>query len=246
MKEELIKLGFSENEARTYLELLKVGQTTTTILAKRLHIHRGYIYDILDKLIEKGIVSVIKKNGKKHFEAHSPNEILNFINEQKIKLENYEKDFNKILPELNNLKLNNKQNILLFEGKEALKNIFEDIIIQKRDIFVFGASGKLPNEMENYYFRWNRQRVKNKINLRIIYNQRQIAEKENTVEETKFVEKRYLEFDKDNPSSTMLYADKLAIIIWIDRPLITLIESKEAYELYKNYFEAFWKLAKEI
>ena len=243
-----MKLGFSENEARTYLELLKIGGTTTTTLAKKLNLHRGYIYEILDKLIQKGIVSVIKKNGKKHFEAVPPSKIFGYIEDQTIKLEKSKKDFEKILPALNNLRELSKkgQEVLLFEGKKALMNIMNDIILQKKPIFTFGASGKFPKEMDSYYFLWNKQRVKNKISLQIVYNKKEIGQLEASHLENAYVEKRYLDFDKDNPMSTMLYADKVVIIIWIQEPVILLIESKEGYNLYKKYFDVFWKSAKKI
>lgn len=248
MKEELMRIGFSENEARVYLELLRNNSVTTTFLAKRLNLHRGYIYEILDKLIEKGVVSSIKKNGKKHFEAFPPNEILAYIEEQKSKIKSYESDFKKILPDLNKIKESgtSKQKVLLFEGKNALKSIFEDILQCKEELFVFGASGKFPAEMEPYYSLWNRQRVKNRISLNIIYNNKEIGMQESTKFETKFVNKKYLDFDKNNPTSVMLYSDKIAIIIWIEEPIITLIQSKEANAMYKRYFDTFWKQAKPI
>lgn len=247
MEAELTKLGLSINEAKTYLELLKNKEVTTTFLAKKLDLHRGYIYDVLNKLIEKGFVSVIKKNGKKHFEAVPPANIIGYIEEQKNKLESYEKDFKKTLPQLEELRKFNKkeQNVMLLDGKEALRNVLENMLIKKQEILVFGATGKFSKEMENYYFNWNKRRVKNKINLKIIYNSKDIAKLENSPEETLYVEKKILEFDKENPASTMITSDKVALVIWIDKPIITLIESKEVAQLYKRYFEEMWKIAKK-
>jgi sugar-specific transcriptional regulator TrmB len=246
MEEELMKLGLSRNEANTYLELLRNKESTTTFLAKKLDLHRGYIYDVLDKLIEKGLVSVIKKNGKKHFEAVPPKNIIGYIEQQKKKIEDYEEDFKKILPQLESIKDKNKttNSILLLEGKEAFKNIMEEILYQKKEILVFGAAGKFPAEMENYYFNWNKRRVKNKVLLKIIYNRRGQANKENSPEETKYVEKRILKFEEQNPASTIICGNKVAIIIWIDKPVITLVDSLEASKLYRRYFEAFWNIAK--
>lgn len=248
MKERLMKLGFSENEAKTYLELLRNGATTTTWLAKKLNLHRGYIYEILDKLIEKGVVSSIKKNGKKNFEAFPPSEILAYIEEQKEKIQARESDFKKILPELNKIHemKRSKQRIFLFEGKKALKSILESALENNKEMLVFGAAGKFPRGMTDYYFNWNKRRAKNKINLKIVYNSKEVGIKESSKEETTYVEKRYLRFDQDNPASVFLYSDKVAIVIWVEEPIINLIESKEAYEMYKRYFETFWKQSKPI
>jgi sugar-specific transcriptional regulator TrmB len=246
MEEELRKIGLSPNEARTYLELLKNPESTTTLLAKKLNLHRGYIYDVLDKLIEKGLVGVIKKNGKKHFEAVPPKNIIGFIEQQKKKVDDYEKEFMKILPSLEDIKNKNfnSPKIMLLEGQEAMRNVLEDFLSQKIDLLVFGAAGKFPKEMENYYINWSKRRVKNKIPLKIIYNNKKIAEAERLPEETKFAEKRVLDFDSENPASIIISGNKVALIIWLDKPIITLIENKHASELYRRYFEAFWHMAK--
>jgi len=248
MIEELMALGFTENEAKTYLELLKNNSVTTTYLAKKLNLHRGYIYEILDKLIEKGVVSSIKKNGKKHFEAFPPNEILAYIEEQKLKMNQYESNFKKILPELNTLKSKEemKQKVLLFEGKKALKSILVDVINCKKELFVFGAAGKFPREMGPYYFLWNKQRVKNKIKLNIIYNSKETGLQEKTKYEKELVNKRFIDFDRNNPTNVMLYSDKIIIVIWMESPIITMIQSKEAYSMYKKYFDTFWEKAETI
>jgi sugar-specific transcriptional regulator TrmB len=246
MKETLIKIGFSENEAKTYLELLKNNSVTTTFLAKKLNLHRGYIYEILDKLIEKGVVSSIKKNGKKHFEALPPNEILAFIEDEKYKIEKYEQEFREVLPKLNQLKdsSRSKQSILLLEGKKAIRSILEEILELKKPIYVFGAAGKFPQEMENYYFLWNRRRTKNKIPLQIIYNSEELGKKESSFEETEYVSKKYINLDQENPASIMLYDDKVAIVLWVETPVVTLIQSKDAFSMYKKYFDTSWKQAK--
>lgn len=247
MKEELMKIGLTENEALVYLQLLKDKASTTTVLAKKVNLHRGYIYDVLDRLIEKGLVSFLKKDGKKHFDAVNPTQILAYIEERKNKILIYEKEFQKMLPKLNSLREYKKspQNITLLEGKNALKTVFEDILLQKKPVYAYGASGKWPKEMRGYYLLWNKRRVKNKIPLKIIYNKRETAISENLPEETKFVEKRFLDFEKNNPASVVIYSDKIALIIWIENPLITFIESKEVNSLYKKYFDEFWKIAKK-
>ena len=64
---ELEKIGFTKSEIAVYTALLKIGQKTTGEILKEAKISSGKIYEILDKLIKKGLVSYIIKNNTKYF-----------------------------------------------------------------------------------------------------------------------------------------------------------------------------------
>ena len=68
-KSILIKIGFSKGEIEIYLALLRLGKSTVTRLTKETGIHRTYIYDIAEKLRERGLVSQIIEQSKKYFQA---------------------------------------------------------------------------------------------------------------------------------------------------------------------------------
>ena len=67
MKEILKDLGLLENELAIYLALLKIGSSTAATIADKTGLYRPYVYDNLNRLMEKGIVSVVLKDNKKHF-----------------------------------------------------------------------------------------------------------------------------------------------------------------------------------
>lgn len=58
---DLKKIGLTDGEIRLYDALLEIGETTRTKLAKKSGISPSKIYDIANRLIEKGIVSSVKK-----------------------------------------------------------------------------------------------------------------------------------------------------------------------------------------
>ena len=60
---ELRKIGLTEGEIRVYEALLNLGECTKTSLVKEAGIAPSNIYDITNRLIEKGIVSKVIKNG---------------------------------------------------------------------------------------------------------------------------------------------------------------------------------------
>ena len=70
--QDLSKIGLTEGEIKIYDALLELGETTRTRLAKKSGISPSKIYDVINRLVEKGIVSVVKKQGVLHFSAASP------------------------------------------------------------------------------------------------------------------------------------------------------------------------------
>jgi len=67
IQETLEKLGFTLNETKTYLNLLNLGSCLASDLAKKTGLHRRPVYDALNRLIEKGLVSYTIKTGKKYY-----------------------------------------------------------------------------------------------------------------------------------------------------------------------------------
>ena len=68
-KQQLINIGLSNNEVDIYLSLLESGQSLVGEITKKTKINRTHIYDRLQKLINKGLVSYIIKNNRKYFYA---------------------------------------------------------------------------------------------------------------------------------------------------------------------------------
>ena len=53
---------------------------------KRVNLHRSRVYEAINRLTEKGLVSYVIKNNIKFFEATDPERLLSYIEEQKEKL----------------------------------------------------------------------------------------------------------------------------------------------------------------
>ena len=63
---ELKELGLTNNEIKIYLALLQHGVLNPTKLAEITGLHRSYIYDTLERLLEQGNINIILINNKKH------------------------------------------------------------------------------------------------------------------------------------------------------------------------------------
>ena len=56
---------------------------------------------------------------------------------------------------------------------------------------------------------------------------------------------RYIPDEFSAPTTTFVYGNKAAIIIWSDIPIATVITSKEVSKSYLSYFEILWKNSKK-
>ncbi|MBE0425427.1 MAG: TrmB family transcriptional regulator [Nitrospirae bacterium] len=74
---ELMQLGLSEYEAKAYLSLLRENPSTAYEIGKDSGIPTSKVYEVLKKLIEKGIISIIDDGKKKHYVPLAPDEFLN-------------------------------------------------------------------------------------------------------------------------------------------------------------------------
>ena len=65
----LERVGLTKNEIKIYLALLELGTTTTGPLTRKAGIHASRVYESLNNLIKKGLVSFVIKANIKHFSA---------------------------------------------------------------------------------------------------------------------------------------------------------------------------------
>jgi HTH-type transcriptional regulator, sugar sensing transcriptional regulator len=73
---ELQELGFSEYEAKIYLSLLRDSPATAYEAGKSSGVPTSKVYEVLKKLVEKGILSVIDEGKTKRYVPIEPGEFL--------------------------------------------------------------------------------------------------------------------------------------------------------------------------
>lgn len=75
-------VGLTKTEIKIYLTLPRLGQSTTTPIVREAHIHASKVYEYLDKLIQKGLVTYTIQANKKHFTAADPSFLDEFLREK--------------------------------------------------------------------------------------------------------------------------------------------------------------------
>src|SRR3989338_1385203 len=240
IKETLKSLGLTTNEVEVYITLLNKGELSVNEIGMKSGLHRQVCYDALDRLLEKGFVSYILKDGKKFFKALTPDKILDYLEEQK-------QEFANILPQLNKMFLEEKEDteVDVIKGKNILRTMLNDTIktlLEKKDtLYVLGVE-------EEKYIEADKIAIKQYINKLQKYKLKEkllAKESAKTFFEGSQSEYRLIPNKFFNPNPTHIYGDKVSIIVWGRPNYCIIIKNKQVADSYRKYFQMLWNMAKK-
>ena len=97
MESVLYKIGMTRNEAKVYMALLDLGTAQAGQITEKSGVHRRNVYDAIDRLMEKGLLSFVIVNSKKLFSPVNPKRFLELVEEKKFELDTIKKDFQKLI-----------------------------------------------------------------------------------------------------------------------------------------------------
>ncbi len=130
MNTELLKeIGLSEGEIKVYLALFKIGSSSTGAIIKEAGVHASKVYPILDRLIEKGLVSFIKEGKKTIYTANPATTIISYLEKLQNNINQQKTSANKLIHDLEQLKkLGGKETeATIFKGIKGMKNAYQII-----------------------------------------------------------------------------------------------------------------------
>ncbi|MEK6874940.1 MAG: helix-turn-helix domain-containing protein [Nanoarchaeota archaeon] len=241
----LRKIGLTENEIKIYLHMLKSGSSTAYEICKQTGIYRVHVYDKLEQLMNKGLVTHVYQGAKKYFQATHPSKIKHYLEDQKRELELLEQEVDSILPELDAMTKIPKEDtfVEVFKGKEGLKYFLKDIIKTKKEVLITGIDDKkyqeaLPVFMKQYFRDLRNNNIKERVitskKLGVFLFERELAP-------TTYY--RFLEEKQFNPTNTFVYGNRVVIVTWGTPVMAVMIRNKAIAETYSGHFEHLWNVA---
>lgn len=243
----LEEIGLTKSEIKIYLALLKLGSSTKKAIVKESKITPSKLYEITDKLIDKGLVSFVKKNKVLHFSAAPPEQVLDFLQRKKEEIKKQEADFTSLIPTLKSLEKKEEPEIEVFRGWLGMRTVYKMMLnsLKTGDTdFVIGAtSGEDIDASSRFFTKIHNERRKKKIKLKIILNKQDKKWALSILNNKKYDKARFIKHT--SPSEVNIWGDNVMIILLTKIPVVTLIKSKAAAESFRNYFETLWKAASE-
>ena len=249
MKAELlIELGLTKNEAIVYLTLLRLGESKTGEIIKEARFKSGKLYNVLDSLIERGLVAFVVKNNVKYYQAQNPKKLQEYIKSQKKDLEEKEKDLLKKMPELNSLYSGRKElcQVKVYEGVEGIRTAlfyFLDKIPKNSIIELYGSNDEVERDIILRWRQYDENRKEKKIKTRIIMTV--ISKKGREIRKRQKDSKMY-KFLKGTDVSNFMICKNIVLFFNFKQPNCILIENTEYAKQFKELFQFLWNNAKNL
>jgi sugar-specific transcriptional regulator TrmB len=236
---DLQNLGLSSKEAKLYLAVLELGEANIQQIAFKSGVKRTTVYDVINSLKEKRLLTEITKGKKTFFSAEDPRKLESQLDERKETLK-------KILPELLSITnlLDKKPTIKFYEDNEGIKEVYKDTLNYPDQELMAWVSqeavvGFDVEWLDKYYLA---KRLAKKIWVRAIgpdvpEMQQYKGLDEKSLRKTKLVSAEEFPFEVEinlygkNRIAVMSFAEKIGLII----------ESPKLYRTLKSIFELSWK-----
>lgn len=242
-------MGLTRGESKVYLALVKLGNTSTGDLIKYSGVSRSKVYDVLEKLKQKGLVSEVIKDKIRHFEASKPTRITEFLIEKRIEIENKIEESRKIAKEIINGQGKNseKQESRVYIGLDGWKTVYNEILeeLEYNDEYLAFGIGKkeISTEEVNLFIKkFHLKREEKKVPARIIMG---LETKEEMMQfpDSRFYKSKFT--DIKFPTNIAIYKDIVLTLVYSDKPIAFLIKSNQVADKYRRYFEYVWKISKK-
>lgn len=246
----LEEIGFTRGEIKVYFALLELGNTTTGPLILNSNVARSKVYEILEKLKDKGLVSESIRRKIRYFQAADPERILDYIKCKEDQIKKEEVEFKKILPELE-LKqklVREKQEVKVYVGFEGIKSFYDEILKQltaKDEYLAMTFSDiSLDNSSIVLMFqKFHQKRAEIGAKAKILAN----IKNKTVIEKMDYSDTPLYEFKVTNqvlPTGIVIVKDIVATFNWGKTPRVFVIICKENAEQYRKFFYDIWKKTK--
>jgi HTH-type transcriptional regulator, sugar sensing transcriptional regulator len=228
-------LGLTNAEIKVYLALLELGSSSAGPILEKSKLQNSVVHMTLHKLIDKGLITYIKQGKRNLYQATNPNHLLEFVDEKKRRIK-------EILPELliKQKLAKEKPEIITFSNIRGIRELLDELLSAGgTEHLTFGSTKQSLILGEAWWVDYHKKRASKGIKAKLLFNESLGYWKA----ETKYSksEIRYTEEGFEPLTETIIRNNKIAIIIWTEKPIGVLINNELAAKSYKQFFNLIWK-----
>lgn len=234
-------LGLTNGQVKVYSAVLELGIGTINRIQEKTGIERRGIYDILNKLIERGLITYTVEKGNKTYKCTHPNKILEEIKKKQQEL----KELQAQVPRVTALFKEAKPEIRaeVFRGNEAIKALLEESLNYQEQYWIGGNAGVERTPLKNWFWHWMERRVKRKVMMYDLADRGGYLSgyKQEKLYKSRYYELRFLPKHLSSPMVIFIFGNKVAQILWSKKSFAFVLESEEIRDSFMRYFHYFWK-----
>ena len=242
---ELKDLDFTAGQIKVYGAILEVGIASVQKIQEKTALERRAIYDILNKLIEKGFVTYTEEKENRKYQCTHPRNLKEAIDAKQKNLEHLSHK----MPHITGLFNFNRPDIRaeVYRGNDSLKALLNEALEYPATYWIGGNSGveKCSEEMRLWFKRWTTKRVESGKYMYDLVDYGTSLEdfKPNDFKKHKAYLYKYCALPKHlaSPMVIIIFGNKVAQVLWSKQSFAFVIDSKEISESFKKYFDYFWK-----
>ncbi len=236
----LKSLGLLESEVKTYLAALELGPSTVLEINKKIGLSRQAIYTAIESLIELGLMSSVEKGKKTLFTAESPERLRSFAEAKLKKMESTVREIKDITKDLTLMQQGEKPVVKMFEGKEGIISIHNDISQTKPeqiDDFVNNdAMSKLISDEDVKHLKERLDKLQVKTRALVASNEPPI-ELHRRLKKIIHIDNKDINFDGD----IAIYGNKVALTSLKGKIIGVIIENPTIAQTMRALFELAWQ-----
>jgi HTH-type transcriptional regulator, sugar sensing transcriptional regulator len=241
------KIGMTKGEVRIYFALIELGSSTTGGIIKKSRITNSKVYQILERLEQKGLVSHVMKNNVKHFQVADPRRLLDYMDEKKKEIEEETVEIQETIPKLISMRNQSTelQETTIYQDFRGFQTSLQEFILDFKkgdEYLVFGSKDvleeKYKTHLRNFYMKKEKKGVKTKLLYNSSYKSIKELYKDFKNTNVKFI-------DQILPSTIAVGNNKTLIITYGKNPRQVLIKSSQVCDSFKDFFESMWRIAKK-
>lgn len=246
VEQQLEEIGLTKGESKVYIALVKKGPTTVGPIVKESGVAYSKIYEVLERLIKKGLATSITKEKTRVYNGALPHRIKEYLEEKKKTIEQQEVQLGTLLPEIGRLQKEKGEEFEaeVFTGWKGVRTAFErfiDLYKKGQPYKFFYYYDKETVEQSDAFFKKLAPQYKKK---HVLF--KGIAEERyktsGIAEYIGNAEIRYTKFPV--PANIEILGEHILITSW-KKPTTIYIKNKDIAQQYESYFDHAWKEAKK-
>lgn len=241
--EELTNLGLTQGEAKVYLAMIQIGPSKIGKIVEISGVSQSKVYNVLDRLILKGLASYNIQDNIKHFQSLEPSRLHEYIQKKENEVRRQKEGITQIISDLSkNVYASKRSMSEIFVGEKSLRSAYMVLLNEAKKGDILRYFYPYPDAHENaspFYSRFYKyQKSKGLIERGIVNSD--FKNSQHYKEIPRDVKLRYVNFPL--PGTIDMLMDKLLIVDWKTITGI-LITSSEITGIFINYFDSIWKIA---
>lgn len=230
LKDKLLHLGFTPNQASVYVALLEQGQAKIGPLAEQTGLHRYIVYQALQDLLARKLVVKLSKRGVAYYSAADPEPLVHeFGRKEKLAADTAH--------EIRSQGRTSPAEALVLTGRQGIVDLYEMMLQTGEDIYLIGANftivGRYRDSMQEMERRVKARQTKYHI---LVQAGAAVAPPRGIKMAIRHLPRSFA----PSPHVIWVTGDIVANVLWEQPELIFVIKNKKIADSYRQYFRVLW------